>query len=299
MRHLRAFIYDRNILSNWQEYLPWVQRICNAARNEANATGADQLLFGNAIRLDRGIFLPHRLPHDVQVTLSTWAATMLKTQDELLKIAKVTQKKRDLDHLVKADIRRTDYPVGSFVLCDYHKKAFRKGPPNKLLTYLRGPMKVISSDKNTYKLENLITRKFELIHVTDIHPFNYDENHEQPKNVARRDITSSFEVREILEHAGDIDKRSTLDFFVSWVGLEDTENLWLPYSELRDNSVLHDYLRLNGLEKLIPKKFGEPLRKKVGKKPKPHQALAAKQQQGTRNTRSNKTPEQQMDIEQE
>ena len=48
--------------------------------------------------------------------------------------------------MLRADIRRTDYLAGSYGLCDYHNKAFQKGP--QMLTCLRGPLKVISSDKN-------------------------------------------------------------------------------------------------------------------------------------------------------
>ena len=292
MRHLRAIVFDKNILSNWEEYLPLVQRILNATRSESNAVGPDQLLFGNAIRLDRGIFVPHQAPHDVHVSLSAWAADMLHAQEELMKLARDTQKRRDLEHMLRADIRRTEYPVNSYVLCDYHKNAFRKGPPNKMLTYLRGPMKVISNDRNTYKLENLVTRKIELIHVTDIHPYHYDPNHSEPRDVARRDITSAFEVENILEHTGDVKKRSTLDFLVSWVGYDESENLWLPYSELRDNEVLHAYLLSLGLDNLIPAKFNVPKSKKVGKRPRQAQpvaqqpvAQAASRREGLRNGR--------------
>ena len=129
------------------------------------------------------------------------------------------------------------------------------------------------------------------MHITDIHPFSHDANHEQPQDVARRDVTSTFEVKEVLEHTGDENKRSTLDFKVSWVGYDDTENMWLPYSELRDNSLLHTYLRLHGLARLIPTKFNEPIPKKVGRQPAPLP------NQSTRTTRSRRT-NQQMDIEQ-
>ena len=42
MRHLRAIIFDKNIISNWEDFLPIVQRIINAAKNESNSVGADQ-----------------------------------------------------------------------------------------------------------------------------------------------------------------------------------------------------------------------------------------------------------------
>ena len=65
MRHLRAVIFDKNLIKNWEEYLPIVQRIINATTNESNSVSADQLLFGNAIRLDRVYFyrIQHKLMH--------------------------------------------------------------------------------------------------------------------------------------------------------------------------------------------------------------------------------------------
>jgi len=258
MRHLRAIIFEKNILSNWEDHLPQVQRMINATRNEANAVGADQLLFGNAIKLDRGIFLPPDAANDVNGALSQWAAEMLKSQEDIMRIAQRTQRERDTDHLVRSSPKRTEYPVGSYVLVDYHKNAFRKGPPNKMLTYLRGPMRVKSIDKNTYILLNLVTRKDETIHVTDLRPFNYDPNHVDPVDVARKDITSTFVVERIIEHVGDEKRKSSLDFRVRWQGYDEEHDLWLPYAEVRDVEATHIYLRDKGLHNLIPAKFNEP-----------------------------------------
>lgn len=54
-----------------------VQRILNVTRNEANAVGTDQLLIGNAIFLDGGVFIPHQASHDFHVSLSIWSANRL------------------------------------------------------------------------------------------------------------------------------------------------------------------------------------------------------------------------------
>ena len=49
---------------------------------------------GNAIDLDKGIFLPNA-PLDA-VRLSEWAANMLQMQKDILEVATKLQKKRDL-----------------------------------------------------------------------------------------------------------------------------------------------------------------------------------------------------------
>ena len=265
MRHLRAIIYEKNIISNWEDYIPIVQRIINAAKNESNSVGADQLLFGNSIRLDRGIFLPHTVPSDSQVSLSKWAATMLQAQHEITGIAQRVQEQRDQQHIAEVSPRRTEFAIGSYVLVNYHGTALRPGPPSKMQTYLKGPMRVLSRDVNTYTLENLISHKSELIHVTDMRTFLYDPKLVDPAAVARKDIISETLIERILEHYGDVKKRSTLDFKVRWEGLPESSDNWLEYKDLRDTDALHIYLRANGMSKLIPEKFNEPKPPKAAK----------------------------------
>jgi hypothetical protein len=75
-------------------------------------------------------------------------------------------------------------------------------------------------------------------------PFNYNPLLTNPLDIARK---------EILEMAGDPKKCSTLDFLIKWVGYDDTYNLWLPFSEIRETDTLHSYLQENNLNKLAPR----------------------------------------------
>ncbi len=68
---------------------PLVQRIMMAEPNEVIGVSPAQLLFGNAIQLDRGIFLS-QLPDDgveTEVALSNWADRMFTAQKVLLDTA--------------------------------------------------------------------------------------------------------------------------------------------------------------------------------------------------------------------
>ena len=38
-----------------------------------------------------------------------------------------------------------------------------------------------------------------------------------------------------------------------WLGYDESEDSWLPWSEVRNVPALHTYLRENGMTKLIPK----------------------------------------------
>ena len=52
-------LFDNRILKRWSDVLPLVQRIMMAEPNEVIGVSPAQLLFGNSIQLDRGIFLPN------------------------------------------------------------------------------------------------------------------------------------------------------------------------------------------------------------------------------------------------
>ena len=100
-------------------------------------------------------------------------------------------------------------------------------------------MRVLSRDVNTYSLENLISHKTELTHVTDMRTFLYDPKLVDPAAVARKDIIGETLIERILEHYGDVKKRSTLDFKVRWEGIPESLDNWLEYKDLRDTNSLH------------------------------------------------------------
>ena len=73
-----------------------------------------------------------------------------------------------------------------------------------------------------------------------------------PLHIAAKD-NEEDEVDSIIDHVGDPKRKTNMDFLVKWTGYDDSENLLLPWSELRLNPKLHTYLREHNLEKLIPK----------------------------------------------
>jgi Chromo (CHRromatin Organisation MOdifier) domain len=71
---------------------------------------------------------------------------------------------------------------------------------------------------------------------------------------ARRDYMEFF-VETIIDHRGNIKRKTDLEFLVGWLGYDDRDNSWEPYSNLRDTGKLHDYLTQNNMRQLIPAKF--------------------------------------------
>ena len=255
MRHLRALVYEISDFSEWEDLLPIAQRIMNGVRNESNKTSPSEIVFGNAVMLDRGLLVDHTALNDSQISLSHWASNMLQMQKKLCDRAETLQRQKDQAHLDRFPMKRTDWPVGSYVLVDYHASIIRKGPPSKMLTHLCGPMKVVAKAEDDYTLMNLVFNKTEHVHVSLIHPFVYDSNYVDPKDIARRDVISSFEVESIVDHTPKSKRqlKSKMDFKVRWQGYSEEHDLWIPFSELRDNPALHRYLWDNGMKHHINK----------------------------------------------
>jgi hypothetical protein len=258
-RHLRAICFHKNIINEWSSVLPMVQRIINASVHKSIGVSPAQIIFGNSIQLDRNVYntaFPHVHNADKESdSFGRWAADMLKKQSDIIRIAYETQLKTDEFHMsqVKFDPEEeTIYPINSYVLVQYPMTAMGNKPPTKLHTNLKGPMRVINFVGSIYTLQDLISNKEETVHIKRIKPFYYDPRCTDPVDIARRDYQSTV-VEKILDHAGDINKVSQLDFLVKWQDVPDSGNLWLPWSELRNNPALHSYLREKNLIKLIPK----------------------------------------------
>ena len=79
-RHLRALTYDNSSLTDYKKSLPFVQRILNSNHSDRLKISAAQMLFGNMLNLDRGIFLPlEERPVSIR-PLPLYASEMLAMQ---------------------------------------------------------------------------------------------------------------------------------------------------------------------------------------------------------------------------
>ncbi len=254
-RHLRALTFDSSSVEDYKTNLPIVQRILNAAYSDRTNMSSSQMLFGNAINLDRGLFLPPLERPAQGKPLSDHMSKLLRFQDEVMTKARTILSNSDsLHNTAKSNVIPTEYKPGTYVLVKYRNSSNLYPAPTRLHTYWKGPLEVISNVLSEYVLLDLITDKKKPYHVSDMRPFNYDPLLINPLEIARKDYLEFF-IEKILEMAGDTKKCTTIDFLVKWVGYDETYNLWLPYKEIRDTEILHSYLRENNLNKLIPKKF--------------------------------------------
>jgi len=255
--YLRDIMFERRIINKWSIALPIVQRILMTDRNEVTGMTPAEMLFGNAVDLDRGIFLPNA-PVDEEgkeIRLSEWAANVLETQRDLLDIAAKRQRKRDHNRLIQEhDAEETDFPVGSFVLVSFPQTGMGRKPPTKLHPRLKGPYQVVNKRKDKYTLRNLLTNSMEDFHITSLHPYYQNAQFISPQEVILRD-KDEFQIETVLAHRGDTTKLSSLQFQVKWLGYDDSVNSWEPWKTIRATTQLHNYLISQNLQNLIPKAF--------------------------------------------
>ena len=105
-----------------------------------------------------------------------------------------------------------------------------------------------------YVLLDLLSGKEKVFHVSDMTPFVFDPAVVDPLDIARRDHMECF-IDKILDHRGNIKKRSTLEFHASWLGYAQESNTWEPFKNLSNSEPLHTYLAEKSLLKLIPPKY--------------------------------------------
>lgn len=174
-------------------------------------------------------------------------------------MAKRLQMEHDLRHVEKYVKKRgtpTTFDVGSFVVVQYHDKGLGKRPPTKLHTVWKGPMKVETVDGNRYTLRNLVTGKLEDFHLSQLKQFLVDNpDPVSLHSIAARD-EQQFIVESITQHKGNTRAKHprALYFYCTWQGGEKT---WEPFQSLKNNIILHNYLRSKNLEKFIPTNFQE------------------------------------------
>ena len=254
LRHLTAMVFDKLIERKWSKYLPLIQRILNSEVHENIGVSPADLLYGNAINLDRGILLPFSTNY-TNVELSKYTSDHLLAQNKLILISTERQKARDQVHFnSRSLLPPTEFPINSFVLVSYPETRMGSRPPTKLHLNLKGPMRVVSFTGSNYKLLNLSNDSYEQVHIKRLKPFVFDPSRDNPTKISHRD-TFEYIVEQILQHHGDPKLKSGMDFLVRWKNLDPSADLWLPWKELRNNPALHAYLRTHHMVKLIPKEF--------------------------------------------
>ena len=274
-RHLRAMVFDENSDVQWgKKMLPMVQRIINATKKKSTGFSPAQLLFGDALTLDRNVFVnPDVVQQTTQLTPRTMALgskhfsdetgvvlsdkgkKVLRTQRELIALAQKHQLQTDSHHMVERipSAPLTEFPVGSYVMVKYAENGLRRGPVGgKTKPILHGPQLVITAQGSRYVVQNLVTLKEKPVHISRLVAYEYDKMRHDPLDAAIRD-EHEFRVEKIIKHRGDPKgPRKNLSFLVKWVGYNQPEDdSWEPWDNLKLVDKLHDYLIENRFPKAL------------------------------------------------
>jgi len=255
LKHLRNFLFDKRLGHEWTRVLPFVQRILNAEVVSSIGYSPAQIVFGNAINLDRGIFIPNKIVECAHThNFPKYIEDLITAQKISLEGARLRQRALDVKHMTERSSETyTEFADGSLVLLAYSKGLGGKKPPHKLMTKLKGPYVVTSHDGPRYRVKHLASNRIEEVHVTRMQPFEYDSKRTNPKEIAAADI-DEFVVAAILDHKPKyFPKRSNLVFLVKWDGYDETHNSWEPWEVLRNNSICHTYCSENKLRKFVPR----------------------------------------------
>ena len=261
LRHLKAIIFERSILSKWTKSLPLVQRIINSSVHDSIGVSPAQIIFGDSLNLNRGfiVSVEDKEKFDSEVILTEYSKDMIERQAEIIAIAQKHQKQVNEQYIDSKnkkykDIEVTTFPVNSYVLLGYPDTSLKKGPPNKFMLNWQGPYRVISYIGNNYTVLNLGTMKQETVNIKRLKQFLTDDDVD-PQQVANQ-ATQRAVVERIVSHTGNPNYRKKMKFEIKWLGYGPEENTMEPWtSEIWNLEVMHEYLRANKLRQLIPAKF--------------------------------------------
>jgi len=259
-RFITDTVYDKQLKkSNWSTSLPIVMRIHNSMKKELTGSSPAYMLYAGGINLDTRLFPTAQAETEqplinMQQSWSEWMQARILAQRVAIDTAVDNTVKHQAQHAAEDTGLRTEFPVDSWVLKGYATDSYGKGRPSKLHMSYTGPYKVTKIEGTNYTLFDPKTGK--LLEPCTIHllkQYSYDAKRVDPLKVRIKDKEDSFLIESIQGHYGRLHKKSEVTFIVKWDGFDETTIE--PWEHVRDNEILHQYLKDKGKAQLIPKKF--------------------------------------------
>ena len=122
----------------------------NSHRNTLTNISPADLLFGNALNLDRGIFVSSEEQKTLPLPLSASTSKMLAIQSRLIEIHRTLIKEKD-----STPSEVTEFPLESYVLLEPVLTPIKK---RRINTRHTGLFLIKGISGNTYTLQNLINK---------------------------------------------------------------------------------------------------------------------------------------------
>lgn len=265
-REIRKFIsdlcYDKRLSKiAWSRDIPSVMRVLNTTPKTMTGMSPAYMLYAGSIDLDNKLFKYNvsneeksAIKDDALSPWSDWLANRQLAQKVALAEAKKRTIAHEETHMSNDSGKRTEFPIGSLVYKAYAPSKYGGGKPSKQDLNWTGPYRVKSFKGSAYILEDILNNKtLAPVEIHRLKACDYDPVYINPLNIRMKDFDDQYEVEEVLSHVGDFSQKKTLYFKVKWTGYEEITSE--PWSNLRDNQMLHTYLKQKGLNKHIPTKY--------------------------------------------
>ena len=259
-RILRAIVFDLKVKKDWSLYLPLVGRVMNSMKHSAIGCAPANILFGNSVDLNRGLFPDkERVSLTKGEPLNEYLSKLLSIQGTIVEIAQKTQLETSAEHIQRKIVRGDkpyDLKVDDWVILEIPNTfTSLDNRPDKLSMHYKGPYLVKAIDGSEFSLKNVATNTVFTANQAHIHPFNYDSEQTDPA-VVQRHLEQEFLVEEILNHRGKRKankhySRESFEVLVQWTGYSKDYNSWEPFESVKDTSKFHDYLVKNKLKYLL------------------------------------------------
>ena len=215
LRHLRALVFETRVKDKWSfKDLPIIQRIFNTQEKSSTGVSPADLVLTNAIHMQTNLYSPTDSAKAIETSTPVREVLdkMIARQSILLKAAQKTQSSLDSHRIAQHDPNYTDYPINSYVLY-----TAPTGTSDKLELKHRGPYQIVNKLDSIYTIQDLVDGKFITTHINNLREFHYDPERTNPIDIAVQN-RGEFFIDSILEHRGDRQRRSTMEFKVRWLG---------------------------------------------------------------------------------
>lgn len=264
LKLLVNFIFQNDqTVDEWEWYIPLVQKVINATKHEALGMSPSEIVFGNRIDLELD-------DTNTSMDINAWADKMQNKQEQLIAVATRVQSelvKKNIKNRLKrkrdsledkeegvssrgkkqsrmSSVKEMSFSVGELVLLKH-----------LLEIPWKGPFRIVAIDGSAVDIQDLATSKVRSIHISNLAKYLPDDGMD-PRQVAAKD-KRQYVVEAILnfERPAKGKERSNYKFLVKWMGWPKEEATWEPYDNVKNNAILHKFLREHNMSEMIPRRF--------------------------------------------
>lgn len=240
IRLLRAILLDTRVQRGWSEQLCFVQHIINSEVHSATGFSPKQMMYGDAVTEQRGLLQQAR--QERTQTTTAYVQELKATQGLIEDLARAHMDKVIEERLQDAG-EATEFEAGSLVLVAPYGRR-----PRKLGASWAGPMRVLHQQRNNVEVEDLLSGKTKIYHVTRLRRYNCGPDVD-PREVAVLHDQGMGVVDRVLGHREHPEEPGQVQIHVAWLGfeLDGEETTFEDLDKVQHLDIVKDYCEQHGL----------------------------------------------------